>query len=117
MITIVLGIFSEARTLFHAILFLILIDQVTGVVRACLRKEFSWHTFNKVYRKVLLYLALLMAVFVFERYLIETGSIFFTKAFASLIGFQELASSFINVSKATGSDLLEKTIKRIKKMQ
>lgn len=110
----VIGIFSEAKNLFHAVLFLIVIDQIMGVIRALKLKEFSWKIFNKVYRKVIIYMVVIMATYVYEKFLLGSDSIYFTKIISAIIGFQELSSAYLNFAKLTGFKLLDLFLDKIK---
>ena len=59
-----------------------------------------------------MYLSAIIATFVFEKLLLESNDIFFSKAISSLIGFRELVSVYKNVSEATGKDYIKNAIKR-----
>ena len=110
----VLAVFSDAKTLLHAVLFLIVIDQVIGVTYALKEKQFCWKVFNKVYRQVLIYIAVILAAFVYERYLLGSDAIYFTKIMAALVGFQEVSSSYLTFAKMTGIQVFQKVFDKIK---
>lgn len=110
----ILAVFSDAKTLLHAVLFLILIDQVIGLSFALKQKHFSWKVFNKVYRKVLIYIAVILAAFVYERYLLGSDAIYFTKIMASLVGFQEISSAYLTFAKMTGFKVFHQIFDKIK---
>lgn len=113
-IVAVLAVFSDARTLLHAVLFLIMIDQVMGVTFAIKDNKFNWHEFNKVYRKVLIYISVILAAFIYERYLLGSDAIYFTKIMASLVGFQEISSAYVKFAKMTGIKVFQKIFDKIK---
>lgn len=108
-----ISLFYDARLVLHAVLFLIIIDQVMGVTYALKLKEFNWKTFNKVYRKVLTYMAVILAAFVYERYLLNSEAIYFTKIIGALVGFQELSSAYLTFAKMTGINIFKQIIKKI----
>lgn len=109
-----LTLFYDARIVLSAVLFLICADQVMGVTYALKLKQFSWKTFNKVYRKVITYMAVILAAFVYERYLLNSEAIYFTKIIGALVGFQELSSAYLTFAKMTGINIFEQIIKKIK---
>lgn len=111
-IAVVIAFFAEAKNLFHGVLVLILIDQLTGFLKALINRNFNWKKFNQVFKKVIMYLSAIIATFVFEKLLLESNDIFFSKAISSLIGFRELVSVYKNVSEATGKDYIKNAIKR-----
>jgi len=111
---LVLSIFIDARLIFHAVLFLIAIDQVFGVTYAIVKKCFSWKAFNKVFIKVLIYMSVIMSTFVYEKYLLNGLDLYFTKAIAALVGFRELSSSYMTFAKLTGFELFESILNKIK---
>lgn len=113
-ITALLTLFYDARTVLSAVLFLICVDQVMGVTYAIKQKEFSWKEFKKVYRKVITYMAVILAAFVYERFLLKSGSIYFTQIIAALVGFQELSSAYLKFAKLTGIEIIETLIKKLK---
>jgi len=106
-IVIILSIFYDMRMILHAVWVLILIDQIMGVTYALIKKKFDWHTFNKVYRKILTYMLVIMAAFVYERYLLCAENMYFTKIVGALVGFQEIASAYLNFAKITGIELFK----------
>lgn len=114
LIAVVISIFSDAKTVLHAVLFLILIDQVFGVVHALRERKFSWKIFNQVYTKVIIYISVILAAFVYERYLLNSQEIYFTKIMAALVGFQELSSSYMTFAKITGIKIFEIIFTKIK---
>ncbi len=85
-----------------------------GVIRALKLKEFSWKTFNKVYRKVIIYMVVIMATYVYEKFLLGSNSIYFTKIISAIIGFQELSSAYLNFAKLTGFKLIDLLLDKIK---
>jgi phage-related holin len=107
LIAIILSIFYDARIILHAVLFLILIDQVMGVTYALKQKKFSWQIFNKVYRKVITYILVIIAAFVYERYLLLSQELYFTKIIGALVGFQEISSAYLTFAKMTGIRVFE----------
>lgn len=111
---IFLSLFTDAKELFQAVLFLVMIDQITGMIKALVCKEWNWKRFDRLFIKMIIYPAVIMGTFVLEKHLIQTGSLFFTKGIAALIGFRELSSSYNNASKATGLDLFENIMKKFK---
>jgi phage-related holin len=113
-VVVILATFSEARTILHSILFLILIDQVMGVTLALKMNQFSWKTFNKVYRKVITYMCVVLATFAYERYILNSEGIYFTRIMAGIVGFQELSSAYLTFTKMTGFKIIEKFIDKIK---
>lgn len=113
-LSVIVSLFYDARLVLHAVLFLIIIDQVMGVTYALKLKEFSWKTFNKVYRKVITYMAVILAAFVYERYLLNSEAIYFTKIIGALVGFQELSSAYLTFAKMTGINIFEQIFKKIK---
>ncbi|WP_347839318.1 phage holin family protein [uncultured Draconibacterium sp.] len=113
-LSVIVSLFYDARLVLHAVLFLIIIDQVMGVTYALKLKQFSWKTFNKVYRKVITYMAVILAAFVYERYLLNSEAIYFTKIIGALVGFQELSSAYLTFAKMTGINIFEQIIKKIK---
>lgn len=108
-------IFEEVDYLLLSVLVLIVIDQITGVWKALKNKEFKWKFFNKVYAKMILYLVVLIATYVYEHFVIGVESHYFTKGLAAIIGFQELASTYLNISEITETDFLCNYIKKLKK--
>lgn len=113
-IVVILSIFYDMRIILHAVLVLILIDQVMGVTYALSKKQFSWHVFNKVYRKVLIYILVIIAAFIYERYLLFSQEMYFTKIIGALVGFQEIASAYLTFGKMTGIKVFETIFKKIK---
>ena len=111
---VILSVFTETKELFQAVLFLVMIDQITGMVKALVCKEWNWKRFDRLFIKMIIYPAVIMGTFVLEKYLIQTGSLFFTKGIAALIGFRELSSSYNNASKATGLNLFENIMNKFK---
>ena len=114
LMAVIASIFSEAKILYYAIIILILCDQITGVAKAVSKSEFNWKEFNKLYKKIIVYLVVISGTLIFEKILIGNTSIIFTKAISAIIGFQELASSYINASEAVGYDLFKKMIEKMK---
>jgi len=112
--TFILMIFYDARPVLHAVLFLIVIDQVMGITYALSQKKFSWRTFNKVFKKIIIYIAAILAAFVYERYLLNSEPIYFTKIVAALVGAKEMASSYSKLAKMTGIEIFETMWKKIK---
>ncbi|MBN2661588.1 MAG: phage holin family protein [Tannerellaceae bacterium] len=113
-IVAVLTLFYDARIVLSAVLFLIVIDQILGVTYAVSKNEFDWSKFKKVYRKVTTYMSVILAAFVYERYLLKADNIYFTQIIASLVGFQELSSAYITFAKLTGINLFDNIIKKLK---
>lgn len=111
---LVLSIFIDARLIFHAVLFLIAIDQVMGVTYALVKKCFSLKAFSKVFLKVLLYMSVIMSTFIYEKYLLNNGDLYFTKIIAALVGFKELSSSYMKFVQLTGIELFESILNKIK---
>lgn len=112
---LILMLFEEVRTLLIAVMVLILLDQFTGVYRALYFHIFKWRVFNRFYAKLILYLAVIMGTFVFEEFIITLDSHYFTKGIATVIGFQELASAYLNVTEITGKQYLMDFINYMKK--
>lgn len=113
-VTVILSIFSEARMILHAVLFLILIDQIFGVMYALKNNQFSWKVFNKVYRKVITYILVILAAFVYEKFLLSAEAIYFTKVMAALVGFQEISSAYLTFAKMTGVRVFETIFEKLK---
>ena len=113
-ITIILSIFYDMRLILHAVWVLILIDQIMGVTYALIKKQFNWHTFNKVYRKIITYMLVIMAAFVYERYLLCAENMYFTKVVGALVGFQEIASAYLTFGKMTGIKVFETIFNKLK---
>lgn len=113
-IAIILSIFYDMRIILHAVWILILIDQIMGVTYALIKKKFSWGIFNKVYRKIITYMLVIMAAFVYERYLLNSPEMYFTKIVGALVGFQEIASAYITFAKMTGIRLFEEIFDKMK---
>lgn len=113
-IAIILSIFYDMRIILHAVWVLILIDQIMGVTYALIKKKFSWNIFNKVYRKTLTYMLVIMAAFVYERYLLGSESMYFTKIVGALVGFQEIASAYLTFGKMTGIKVFETIFDKLK---
>ena len=111
---LVLSIFIDGRVIFHAVLFLIAIDQIMGVTYAVAKNCFSWKVFNKVFLKVLIYMSVIMSTFIYEKYLLNGADLYFTKAIAALVGFRELSSSYMTLAKLTGVQLFEQIFNKIK---
>ena len=111
---LILSIFIDARLIFHAVLFLIAIDQLMGVAYALAKKCFSWKKFNKVFIKMIIYMSVIMSTFVYEKYLLNGIDLYFTKAIAALVGFRELSSSYMTFAKLTGVQLFEQIFNKIK---
>lgn len=114
LISVILSMFYDARVVLHAVLFLICIDQVMGVTFALKNKLFSWGKFNKVFTKVILYIAAILAAFVYERYLLNSQEIYFTKIMAALVGAKEVSSSYIKFASMTGIKVFESIFEKIK---
>ena len=114
MLVLVLSIFIDAKLIFHAVLFLIAIDQIFGVAYAIVKKCFKWKIFNKVFLKVLIYMSVIMSTFIYEKYLLNGVDLYFTKAIAALVGFRELSSSYMTFAKLTGVEIFETIINKIK---
>lgn len=113
-ITVVLSLFYDARIVLHAVLFLICIDQVMGVTFAWKQKKFSWKKFGQVFPKVIIYMAAILAAFIYERYLLGSTEIYFTKIIAALVGAKEISSSYTKFVKMTGIKLFELVLEKIK---
>lgn len=114
LIAVILSIFYDARFIFHAVLCLILIDQAMGVINALIKKEFSWQVFNKVYRKVITYILVIIAAFIYERYLLYSEELYFTKIIGALVGFQEISSAYLTFAKMTGIKVFETIFNKLK---
>lgn len=114
LIVLILSIFAEAQYLFVTVMVLIWLDQIAGTTRALVKKQFNWRKFNKVFVKILVYLTVIMATFVYEKFLIQNTSLVFTKGISGLIGFRELASIYNNASQAIGIDLFTTLIQKFK---
>lgn len=113
-VTLLLSLFYDARIVLHAVLFMIVIDQVMGVMYAITQKKFNWRTFNKVFKKIIIYMAAILAAFVYERYLLNSEPIYFTKIVAALVGAKEIASSYTKFAKMTGIEIFETLWKKMK---
>lgn len=113
--TLLLVILQEIQLILFALIFLIVANQITGVWKALKNKEWCWQKFKKLYVKLVLYLLCVIVFFVFEEYILQTHSHWLTKGIAAVIGFQEIASTYLNVSIITGTDFLNEYIKKIKK--
>lgn len=113
-IVAILGVFFEGRMLFHIIMFFIFMDQIVGVTRAVALGEFDWKSFKKVYIKIIVYLSVIMSTFVYEKYLMQNASLFFTKAVTALVAFRELTSIYNNASKALKSKMFKKLINKFR---
>ncbi len=85
-----------------------------GVAYAIVRDQFSWKEFKKVYRKVLTYMTVILAAFVYERFLLSVEHLYFTQVIGALVGFQELSSAYIKFAKLTGIEVIETLIKKLK---
>lgn len=114
MATFVLSLFYDARIVLHAVLFLICIDQVMGVTYAISKKKFSWITFKKVFKKIIIYMSAILAAFVYERFLLNSDPIYFTKIVAALVGAKEMASAYTKFAKMTGIEIFETIWQKIK---
>jgi len=112
---IIFSIFYDVRIILHSVLFLIFIDQIMGVTCALKERKFNWHIFNKVYRKILIYLLVIMATFVYERYLLCSEEMYFTKIIGALVGFQEIASAYFTFAKMTGIKIFENIFDKLKR--
>jgi len=108
-------LFEDVKHLLISVLVLITIDQITGVWRACKKREFKWKIFNKVYAKMILYMIALIAVFIYEHFIIGVTSHYFTKGLATIIGFQELSSTYLNISKITGTNILGDYVNKLRR--
>ena len=108
-------LFEDVKHLLISVLVLVTIDQITGVWKACKKKNFKWRIFNKVYAKMILYMLALIAVFIYESFIIGITSHYFTKGLSAIIGFQELASSYLNISVITGTNVLGNYVKKLKR--
>lgn len=104
--------FQEIKMVCIGVTFLIIVDQLTGVWKACKTSTFKWSDFNKVYAKLILYLFCIIACFVYEELILETSVHYFTKGVGAVIGFQELSSIYLNVSVITGTNFLNDYIKK-----
>jgi phage-related holin len=107
-------IFEEVNTILLSVLVLITIDQITGVWKACSLRQFKWKVFSKLYAKIILYMIVLIATFIYETYIIGINSHYFTKGLAAIIGFQELSSTYLNISIITGTDFLSSYLKKFR---
>jgi len=85
-----------------------------GVTYALKTKKFSWQVFNKVYRKVITYILVIIAAFVYERYLLHSQEIYFTKIIGALVGFQEISSAYLTFAKMTGIKVFETIFDKLK---
>ena len=85
-----------------------------GVTYAIHQKKFSWKTFTKVFIKVIIYMAAILAAFVYERFLLNSELIYFTKIVASLVGAKEIASSYTKFAKMTGIEIFETIWEKLK---
>lgn len=110
----ILLLFEEIKPILIAVIFLIVVDQVTGLWKALKFKKFSWKTFNNLYTKMILYLTVIIATYVFCEFILELEEHYFTKGIASVIGFQELSSSYLNVSDITGKKYIKEYCDKIR---
>jgi len=111
---IILSIFYDSRVILHAVLFLIIIDQIMGVTYALKEKKFNWKIFNKVYRKITTYILVIIAAFIYERYLLFSEELYFTKIIGALVGFQEISSAYLTFAKMTGIRVFETIFNKLK---
>ncbi len=109
----ILSLFYDARVVLSAVLVLILLDQIVGVTYAVSKKQFCWKKFNKVFIKVIMYMVVIISSFVYERFLLSSSEIPFTKIIGALVGAKELGSSYMTFKKFSGVDLKE-ALTRIK---
>ena len=112
--TLVLSLFYDVRIVLHAVLFLIVMDQVMGITYAIHNNEFSWRKFKKVFPKVIMYISAILVAFIYERYLLNSTPIYFTKIIAALVGAKEVSSSYIKLSKMTGIKVFETLWEKMK---
>lgn len=113
-VSLLLSCFYDARIVLHAVLFMIVIDQIMGVTYALNQKKFTWRKFSKVFTKIIIYIAAILAAFVYERYLLDSEPIYFTKIVAALVGAKEIASSYTKFAKMTGIEIFETIWQKIK---
>lgn len=113
-ISLLLSLFYDARIVLYAVLFLICIDQVMGVTYAIKQKQFDWDKFNQVFIKVIIYMAAILAAFVYERFLLGSNEIYFTKIIAALVGAREVSSSYMKFAKMTGYGIFERIFDKMK---
>jgi hypothetical protein len=85
-----------------------------GVTYAIRQKSFDWKVFNKVFIKVIIYIAAILAAFVYERYLLGSTEIYFTKIMAAMVGAKEIGSSYLKFAKMTGINVFETIFQKIK---
>jgi len=111
---VILMLFEEVRFLLTGVIVLIVADQLTGVFKALYLHEFEWKKFYRLYVKMILYLTVLLATFIYEEYILELDHHFFTKGLATVIGFQELSSCFLNVTEITGKKYIIEFLNKIK---
>lgn len=114
LLSLLFSIFYDARIVLHAVLFLIVIDQVVGVAYALKKREFAWKKFNKVFTKVILYIAAICAAFVYERYLLSSEAIYFTKIVAALVGAKEISSSYLKFAELMNMNVFREIFDKIK---
>lgn len=91
-----------------------MVDQFTGVFKALYLKQFTWSKFNRLYVKIILYLTVIMATFIYGEFILQLHSHYFTKGIAAVIGFQELSSSYLNVTAITGKKYIYEYIQKLK---
>lgn len=114
---LILLLFEEIKPILISVLVLIVLDQFTGLWKAIYFRQFEWKKFNRLYAKVILYLTVIMSTYVYGQFILELPDHYFTKGIAAVIGFQELSSSYLNVSKITGKEYIKEYIDKLKNIK
>ena len=123
-----LTICAPIAAIIHTMLILIIIDNITGIMKAfkhsgksfnILKRE-SWMVIESkklgnTLIKMLAYVLLIVAAFLIDTYIIQYGeAIFFTKVISASIAFREIISILENTEYISGRELLSLFINMIK---
>ena len=111
---LLLVLMQEIKPILLTMIFLIVCNQITGVWKALKFGKWDWQKFKKLYAKLILYLLCIIIFFFYEEFILGTHKHWLTKGIASVIGFQEIASTYLNVSIITGKDFFSEYIKKLK---
>lgn len=108
--------FAPVSPLIHAVLFLFIIDWVTGYWKSrVFKRYFCSYRLRKSVRKGLSYMAAIICAHVFDTNILGAESWHIATITAGYIGLTELTSIYENLSQISGEDTLLNIIKDINK--
>jgi len=118
-VTITIALLAPIHSLLYSVLFLVFVDNVTGIMAYFYKNKirfrlWSWRSWThisssklgKTINKALVYMLLIISGFIIDMFLIQTGTMVFTKAFAGAITLREIKSVVENVEIISGGGVL-----------